>query len=435
MYLQTAVAESQENHRQLSRRDLFDRIWSKPMTTNAAELGTSTFVLSALAKRLGLPLPRAGHWMKLEVGRAPPAPDYPANAELDAVVHSVAPAKSRPALSSKRPGAVERPAEAPIERSGDDGPAVVLEVASDDKETGRNETPASASPEHRKVSATRAAVKKLQGGRTAVGGRGKFRLLIGAASAGRACTFLDGFVEAIEAEDWALAATDQGYAVKVEHEVIGFMVEEKLDRVPHAVTAAELKEKSDYDRKCALADRGIGYRPWRAPQIPEHDFEPNGGLVLKFDHDYAAGGTRRTFSDGKRQHLEALVPAMIENLERWVAAVKAHRAQRERQQEIWAEQERMRRANENQARVEGYRITFLNRQVERKREINGLADLIADWEMIDEVDPGFAQLLDFARLYRRWLEAKISPSAIAERIATLKLMDDDVYIYDAKRLD
>ena len=63
------------------------------------------------------------------------------------------------------------------------------------------------------------------------------------------------------------------------------MIEEKLGRVPHVVTAAELKEKAEYDRKCALADRGIGYRPWREPPIPEHDYVPNGELVLKFDRE------------------------------------------------------------------------------------------------------------------------------------------------------
>lgn len=68
------------------------------------------------------------------------------------------------------------------------------------------------------------------------------------------------------------------------------MIDEKLDRVPHVVAAAELKENAEYERKCALADRGIGYLPWRARAIPDHDYVPGGDLVLKFDHDYAAGG-------------------------------------------------------------------------------------------------------------------------------------------------
>ena len=73
----------------ITRRALFDRIWSKPMTTNAAELGTTTSALSSLAQRVGLPLPRAGHWMKKEVGKEPPIPDFPANSGLDEKTYSL----------------------------------------------------------------------------------------------------------------------------------------------------------------------------------------------------------------------------------------------------------------------------------------------------------------------------------------------------------
>src|SRR3546814_3971275 len=149
------------------------------------------------------------------------------------------------------------------------------------------------------------------------------------------------------------------------------MIEEKLDRVPLIVTAAELKEKAEYDRKCALADRGIGYRPWRAPAIPENDYVPNGDLVLKFDREYDAGGARRTYSDGKRQRLEDLIPAMINTLERWAISVKRRREERAEQKRQWEEQDRKRKDIERQIRVEGYRITFQQRQVERKREIDG----------------------------------------------------------------
>lgn len=158
----------------------------------------------------------------------------------------------------------------------------------------------------------------------------------------------------------------------------------------------------------------------------------NGELVLKFDHDYDAGGLRRTYSDGKRQRLEDLIPAMIDTLEQWAVALKAKREERAQWQREWDERDRRRNDRERQARVEGYRIAFLQRQVERKREIDGLADLISTWERADGADPQFAELLEFARLYRKWLEAKLAPEAIATRIAELKLMDDDVTIYDAK---
>jgi hypothetical protein len=71
------------------------------MTTNATELGTSASTLSTLAKRLGLPLPRAGHWMKKEVGREPPTPEYPANPSLDDDLYEIAVPQKRPPTSPR----------------------------------------------------------------------------------------------------------------------------------------------------------------------------------------------------------------------------------------------------------------------------------------------------------------------------------------------
>ncbi len=290
--------------------------------------------------------------------------------------------------------------------------------------------------EHKRVASTRAAIQKSRStDRAMIGGKGKFRLMVTPSSGDRACAVLDRLITAVEAQGWTLESKENGYAIVADGETVGLMIEEKLDRVPHVVTPAEIKEKADYDRKCALADRGIGYRPWREPPIPEHDFVPNGELVLKFDREYDAGGARRTFSDGKRQRLEDLIPSMIDSLERWSVAVKAKREERAEWKRKWEEQERRRKDHEQQVRVEGYRIAFLQRQIERKREIDGLAGLIDLWSDAENPDPKFAELIEFARLYQKWLEAKLSPDAVAKRIADLKLMDDDVYIYDAKRLD
>lgn len=420
----------------VSRRELFDRIWSKPMTTNAVDLGASSSALANLAKRLGLPMPRAGHWMKKEVGKEPPTPDFPADPGLDE--------KTYP-LPSPRVRHMLRPAPTEVETTPQPDVTELMRVegqrAAEDTKAADLENVVQASTEaetgqHKKVSATRSAIQKGRStDRMSIGGRGKFRLLVAPTSRERACTILDRFVSAIEAKGWSVESAEQGSAIVAGGQTVGFMIEEKLDRRPHVITPSETEENAEYDRKCALADRGIGYRPWRPPAIPEHDYVPNGELVLKFDHDYDAGGTRRTFSDGKRQRLEDLVPSMIDSLERWGVAVKARHEERAEQAKKWAEQDRRRKDIERQTRMEGYRITFLQRQVERKREIDGLSGLIGFWEQAEDPDPKFAELLEFARLYQKWLEAKLAPGAVAGRIAELKLMDDDVYIYDAKRLD
>lgn len=415
---------------QVTRRELFDRAWSKPMTTNADELGTTAPALSTLARKLGLPLPQAGHWMKKERGKEAATPSYPADPTLDGELYAI------PPLPEKR---FVRP------RTSHNADEEIAEATKEDKSSIGDRAPVAHCPVaakkidvsgHKRVASTRNAIlKSLTADRFSIQGRGKFRLLVSPSCGERACVVLDTLVAAAEAERWLLESDEKGYAIVAEDESISFMIEEKLERVPHVITAAERKEQAEYERKCALADRGVGYRPWRAPSIPDHDYVPSGDLVLKFDHDYAAGGTRRTFSDGKRQRLEDLVPSMIDALTRWAIAVKARREEIARQKKDWAEQERRRADRERQVRVEGYRITFLQRQIERQREIDGLSSLLASWQKAEDVDPKFAELMEFAHLYQNWLEAKIAPTAIAERIADLKLMDDDVYIYDAKRLD
>ena len=415
---------------QIARRELFDRAWSKPMTVNAAELGTTTSTLSTLARRLGLPLPRAGHWMKKEVGKEPPTPEYPIDPALEDKLHLIAPPRKRRSCPPKRSNdkSIADPAQAPTPEK--------IEAVSEPVDMLSSSADDIVASEHKKVAGTRSALRKNRStDRASVSGQGKFRLLVAPASADRACGILDRLVTAAKARSWPLEDTDRGYAIVADEEAIGFMIEEKLDRVPHIVTPAELKEQAEYDRKCALADRGIGYRPWRAPSIPENDYVPNGELVLKFDHDYDAGGLRRTYSDGKRQRLEDLIPTMIDTLERWAVALKAKREERAQWKREWDEKEQRRKDRERQARVEGYRIAFLQKQVERKRELDGLADLVSMWEKAEDTDPQFIELLEFAQRYRKWLEAKISPDAVARRIVELKLMDDDVYIYDAKRID
>src|SRR5690606_31015620 len=253
------------------------------MTTNAAELGTTTSALSALARRLGLPLPRAGHWMKKEVGKEPAIPEYPADPGLDGQLYPLA----APQVRRPRPA---RPVEEPA--AGQD--AESAGPAEPDRNDPEPRPRAEAAREiesdaHKKVASTRSAIRKSRSAeRTSVGGRGKFRLLVAPAAAERACAILDRLVAAVEAKGWALDDTEQGYAFLVDGETVSFMIEEKLDRLPHVMTTAEAKELAEYERKCALADRGIGHRPWRPPAIPEHDYVPSGDLIVQFDHDYAA---------------------------------------------------------------------------------------------------------------------------------------------------
>jgi hypothetical protein len=45
---------------QFTRQELYDRVWSKPMSHLVAELGTTTAILSTLLRRADIPTPPSG---------------------------------------------------------------------------------------------------------------------------------------------------------------------------------------------------------------------------------------------------------------------------------------------------------------------------------------------------------------------------------------
>jgi AcrR family transcriptional regulator len=84
---------------QLSRREIYDLVWSKPMTTIASELGLSGNGLAKICDRLLVPYPTRGYWAKVYAGKdeaQAPLPPAPAGIDLHA---TIAPARSR----SRRP--------------------------------------------------------------------------------------------------------------------------------------------------------------------------------------------------------------------------------------------------------------------------------------------------------------------------------------------
>jgi hypothetical protein len=60
-----------------SRFELFELVWSKPMTHLAKELGLSDVGLRKICVKFGIPLPLRAHWARLQVGKRDPRPELP----------------------------------------------------------------------------------------------------------------------------------------------------------------------------------------------------------------------------------------------------------------------------------------------------------------------------------------------------------------------
>lgn len=61
----------------VSRKQLYDLVWSKPMIHAAAEFGVSGNGLAKVCRKLDVPYPPRGYWAKHAVGKAPPANPLP----------------------------------------------------------------------------------------------------------------------------------------------------------------------------------------------------------------------------------------------------------------------------------------------------------------------------------------------------------------------
>jgi hypothetical protein len=70
----------------MKRSELYEKVWSVPVTRLAKELGISDVGLAKVCRRHAIPIPPRGYWAKLKVGSRPSRTPLPAP-ELDVVVH------------------------------------------------------------------------------------------------------------------------------------------------------------------------------------------------------------------------------------------------------------------------------------------------------------------------------------------------------------
>ncbi|MBV7522116.1 hypothetical protein [Ensifer sp. ENS12] len=61
----------------ITREQLFELVWSEPVSTVAGRFGVSGSYLARVCAALGVPRPPRGYWAQKAVGRAPPAPRLP----------------------------------------------------------------------------------------------------------------------------------------------------------------------------------------------------------------------------------------------------------------------------------------------------------------------------------------------------------------------
>ncbi|MBB4836986.1 hypothetical protein HNP52_000037 [Sphingomonas kyeonggiensis] len=89
----------------VSRDKLYELVWAEPMTKVSARFGVSGSYMARVCDMLNVPRPGRGHWTKLELGKADPAPPLPEAADGDPLVwpnDAMSVPKPRPAVRKSR---------------------------------------------------------------------------------------------------------------------------------------------------------------------------------------------------------------------------------------------------------------------------------------------------------------------------------------------
>ena len=297
-----------------SRSELYELVWSEPMTKVASQFGLSNVGLKKICQRHDIPVPGRGYWRKLETGKR---------------------VRRRPL---------------PPERRGVPSPHIEIVATSqtEDRETEEKSVELQASfearPENRISVAemierphvlTKATRRQLKSARSDDYGVIKcvspdlFYLRIGPESVERALRILDALFRAFEVRGYKVEAAkrDTGYArVIVQEEAISFSLEERVRRRPHHLTDQEKSRKQRYVWSWA----------------PKYDYIPAGALMLKLDTRYGSG-LRGTWSDTRQRRVEDCLNDVI------VAMVRL--AEWKKQERRRAEEQRKRREEENARRA------------------------------------------------------------------------------------
>jgi hypothetical protein len=276
--------------RVFTREQLYELVWSKPMTHLAKEFAISDVALHKICRKHGIPNPPLGWWAKKAAGKK---------------------VKQTP-LPEAKPGAPDRITIANGEFSRESANLAAAReqarvLASDG---GDNET----APPHPIVERTIAALRKAKPsdiGLVTVSQGGLIKCEVAPRSVDRLAVILPRIVRAASLQGFQLVGSEGSAHFKSETEVIGIWISELVKREKHVLTDAERTKEEAWQRKRDLATRR---NAWDAvfidrPRFPEWDYHPTGRLSFEFEQVYVFGGDtapRRSFRDAKIQRLETM---------------------------------------------------------------------------------------------------------------------------------
>ncbi len=324
---------------QIDRDELYERVWSEPVTVVAARLGLSDVGLAKICKKLNVPRPSRGYREKKKHSRAAPRPPLPSLKDGDKPTITIA-KQEKPSVDAEQVSVAE------------------TVIAFETRAENRIVVPERLDSPHPLVAQTQKSLKGLKpNDRGLLDPRKKscLDMRVAPTSTSRALRIMDALLKALDHRGFAASTAvgkDSATTISVLGETLAVSIEENVKQKEHQVTPAE-ERKRERDRYFSL-------------YIPRYDFIPTGALSLRVKNVWS-NGVRTTWSDGKVQRVENCLNAFIIGLIKAAVQTRAHRLERERWEQEW--QERMRQREEAE-----------RRQREEKEQLEKLLTDAENWQ-------------------------------------------------------
>lgn len=336
----------------VSRAELYELIWTEPMTKVAPRFGLSDVGLAKVCKRCNIPRPPVGYWAQKQVGKEPDRTLLPesANAADDLIEFSM----------EEKPNPVEASSEA--DRVVD--PELKRLIQFEEQPENRIIVDESPARYHAIIRNTRDSMKDTGWHRqgllspTSREREAKLSMEVGKESLPRALRLMDALIKAFEKRGHKLVTEAKEFHSNVYFTILGEQFSIRVREKTKMIRTPESEQKKDYFSNKVR-------------------YEPTGELELHL-RQKESSYSEETWKDGKRRRLEDQLNEVMIALIVGVEKERNWRIQRE-------ESERQRRADEikrwqqaQERRKEEQKIGELNKMVENWRQAASIRAFMAD---------------------------------------------------------
>ena len=388
----------------LTRRQLYDLIWSHEMPQVAEHLGISEWEVRQICESHRVPLPKAAFWRDRAAGR--PVKQAIFTSTIDAALEVISFKGTKPTT----PLPVSEPARTPkiIAPKRE----VAARVRPRPSEWTKVDKP------HVALLPVAAALRTAKSDKIGVvfaRGADIPSTPVGQASVERAIFVLDAIIRGLERRGIGTKLSGQWFSAIQGEESVDFKLSEKIAKVKHVPTAADLQAEAQ-----RLRSGGRDYG-WWSKAYPEFDYLLTG--TLKFSISlWGSRGRRLDWQDRKTFSLEDQIPEIVAALEERLEGDRLYRIEQERERRIARRADENRRLAEARRKREDERDALIAEIVQLQAKARDLRTWIEWAAPID--DPETKRMLEWARKRLGSIERAVNPARFGDWLREKKLFPE-----------